>query len=56
MIEPPCTEPYARWCERTANQLMVSFLLDCELIVWLRLEFFLYDIFVFFNAFKKSKA
>ena len=28
MIEPPCTEPYARWCERTANQLMVSFLLD----------------------------
>ena len=20
MIEPPCTERYARWCERTANQ------------------------------------
>ena len=28
MIEPPCTEPYARWCERSANQLMVSLLLD----------------------------
>ena len=28
MIEPPCTDRYARWCERTANQLMVSFLLD----------------------------
>ena len=26
--EPPCTEPYARWCERSANQLMVSLLLD----------------------------
>ena len=26
--EPPCTERYARWCERTANQLMVSLLLD----------------------------
>ena len=29
MIEPPCTDRYARWCEMTANQLMVSFLLDC---------------------------
>ena len=28
MIEPPCTERFARWCERSANQLMVSFLLD----------------------------
>ena len=28
MIEPPCTERYARWCERTANQVMVGFLLD----------------------------
>ena len=27
--EPPCTERYARWCERSANQLMISFLLDC---------------------------
>ena len=26
--EPPCTEPYARWCERSANQLMVSLLPD----------------------------
>ena len=31
MIEPPCTELYARWCERAANQLMVSFLLDARL-------------------------
>ena len=29
MIEPPCTEPYARWCERSATQLMGSLLLDC---------------------------
>ena len=28
MIEPPCTERYARWCERSAGQLMVSLLLD----------------------------
>lgn len=26
--EPPCTERYARWCERSANQLMISLLLD----------------------------
>ena len=26
--EPPCTERYARWCERTATQLMGSLLLD----------------------------
>ena len=31
MIEPPCTERYARWCERTANQVMVSFLLDSNI-------------------------
>ena len=29
MIEPPCTERYARWCERSATQLMGSLLLDC---------------------------
>lgn len=28
--EPPCTERYARWCERSANQLMISLLLDCK--------------------------
>ena len=28
--EPPCTERYARWCERSANQLMISLLLDFE--------------------------
>ncbi|WP_211272288.1 hypothetical protein, partial [Enterococcus rivorum] len=22
-------EPYVRWCERSANQLMISLLLDC---------------------------
>ena len=26
--EPPSTERYARWCERSANQLMISLLLD----------------------------
>ena len=29
MIEPPCTDPYARWCERSASQLMGCLLLDC---------------------------
>ena len=28
--ESPCTERYARWCERSASQLMISLLLDCE--------------------------
>ena len=27
-VEPPCTERYARWCERSATQLMGSLLLD----------------------------
>ena len=33
MIEPPCTERYARWCERSASQLMGSLLLDYVLII-----------------------
>ena len=28
MTEPPCTERYARWCERSATQIMGSLLLD----------------------------
>ncbi len=27
-IEPPYTEPYVRWCERSTSQLMASLLLD----------------------------
>jgi hypothetical protein len=30
-IEPPCTERYARWCERTVTQLMGDLLLDYSL-------------------------
>ncbi|MBM0331572.1 hypothetical protein EFT14_04475, partial [Staphylococcus pseudintermedius] len=30
-IEPPSTEPYARWCERTSSQLMAILLLDCTI-------------------------
>ena len=30
-IEPPYTEPYVRWCERSTSQLMASLLLDCDL-------------------------
>ena len=30
VIEPPCTERYARWCERSASQLMGSLLLDTD--------------------------
>ena len=30
-IEPPCTERYARWCERSATQLM-AFLLESETV------------------------
>ena len=28
-IEPPYTDPYVRWCERSTSQLMASLLLDC---------------------------
>ena len=28
--EPPCTERYARWCERSVTQLMGDLLLDCR--------------------------
>ncbi|MBB6023518.1 hypothetical protein HNR77_004619, partial [Paenibacillus sp. JGP012] len=28
-VEPPYTERYVRWCERSATQLMGSLLLDC---------------------------
>ena len=27
-IEPPYTDPYVRWCERSTSQLMASHLLD----------------------------
>lgn len=30
-IEPPYTDPYVRWCERSTSQLMASLLLDCYL-------------------------
>lgn len=33
-IEPPYTDPYVRWCERSDNQLMIILLLD----VWERGE------------------
>ena len=36
-IEPPYTDPYVRWCERSTSQLMASLLLD-----WLFPDFFLY--------------
>ncbi|WP_339062724.1 group II intron maturase-specific domain-containing protein [Tepidibacillus marianensis] len=26
--EPPCTERYARWCERTQNKIIIQLLLD----------------------------
>ena len=28
LIEPPCTERYARWCERSGKFIKFSFLLD----------------------------
>ena len=28
VFEPPCTERYARWCERSTAQIMISLLLD----------------------------
>ena len=27
-IEPPYTDPYVQWCERSTSQLMASLLLD----------------------------
>ena len=29
LIEPPCTERYARWCERSVGKLITYLLLDC---------------------------
>ena len=40
MIEPPCTEPYARWCERSATQLMGSLLLDLPYFTFSAGDFF----------------
>ena len=28
LIEPPCTERYARWCERSVGEIIVYLLLD----------------------------
>ena len=28
VFEPPCTERYARWCDRTTAQIMSTLLLD----------------------------
>ena len=28
MIEPPCTERYARWCERSVGEIIAYLLLD----------------------------
>ena len=39
-IEPPYTDPYVRWCERSTSQLMASLLLDFSLAMlkWSRGE------------------
>ena len=28
LIEPPCTERYARWCERSVGEIIAYLLLD----------------------------
>ena len=33
-IEPPYTDPYVRWCERSTSQLMASLLLDSLFIFY----------------------
>ena len=30
LIEPPCTERYARWCERSVGEIIVYLLLDSK--------------------------
>ncbi len=30
LIEPPCTERYARWCERSVGEIIAYLLLDSE--------------------------
>ena len=32
-IEPPYTDPYVRWCERSTSQLMASLLLDYLMVI-----------------------
>ena len=31
LIEPPCTERYARWCERSVGEIIAYLLLDYAL-------------------------
>ena len=31
LIEPPCTERYARWCERSVDEIIAYLLLDYRL-------------------------
>ena len=33
LIEPPCTERYARWCERSVGEIIAYLLLDSEVPV-----------------------
>ena len=33
VFEPPCTERYARWCERTTAQIMSTLLLDFNMLL-----------------------
>ena len=47
MIEPPCTERYARWCERSAAQLMGSLLLDFSGSTLVQFWFFFAETVVF---------
>ena len=45
-IEPPYTDPYVRWCERSTSQLMASLLLDWKKTSLLRDVFWLNNMWV----------
>ena len=41
LIEPPCTERYARWCERSVGEIIAYLLLD-HVCAGQRGQYFLY--------------
>src|SRR5699024_1317596 len=53
-IEPPYTEPYVRWCERSTNQVMVSHLLDFYLkweVIWMNINWIKVFVAAFLEVF-----
>ena len=53
-IEPPYTDPYVRWCERSTSQLMASLLLDFTIMLLIIHNKFLTTILNYLNIHPKQ--